>query len=491
MNRKLMIPFFLPVLTLLLLLSHRLPASASPSATFTVNTQLDGVDMNIGDGLCDIDPAPGQQCSLRAAIQEANATAAADTIILPAGLYPLNVLGANEDAAATGDLDITEPLTLQGAGAGSTSIIGSRSLASGYDRVLDIYAEATISDVTIRHGRAIYGGGVKSIATVTLTNVVVAENDAHTDSGGIFNGGSMTLANSQVISNTAASKVGGIYNAHHLTLVNSVVSGNSTATGEAGGLYNLTFTSIMTLTNSTVSENMAERGGGLFNNGGWVTMVGSTFSGNKAVILHGGAIYNSGHLNMLNSTISGNRAANFGGGLFNEPTGAVSIKSSTIPFNFADDNDNNVGSGGGIYNNGGSVQLGNSILWGNVRRNLIFHTADECGGTITSMGYNWLKTMDSCAYVFGVVDITGLDPLLGPLQNNGGPTATHALLAGSPAIDSGPTTYCRDHNNAVLATDQRGLNRHADGNGNLTAFCDPGAFEFHITHSIYLPLVTR
>jgi hypothetical protein len=492
MNQKLMIArFFLIVLAALLLLGYARNASASPGVTFTVNTRLDGVNISIGEGLCDIDAtAPGQQCSLRAAIQEANATVAADTIILPAGLYPLDVLGAGEDAAATGDLDITEPLTLQGAGAGSTFINGNRALASGYDRVFDIYADATISGVTIQDGRAIYAGAIRSSATVALVDTIVSGNDSDSDSGGIFNGGAMTLTNSQVISNTAATRAGGISNVHHLTLVDSVVSGNSTAIGEAGGLHNFTFTSVMTLTNSTISGNIAARGGGLFNSGGWVTVMGSTFSGNRAVDLHGGAVYNSGHLNMLNSTLSGNRAANFGGGLFNEPNGAVSIKNSTIPFNFADNNDNNIGSGGGLYNNGGFIQMGTTLLWGNLRRGPIVHAPDECGGTITSMSHNWLKTAEGCTLAGGV-NVSGVDPLLGPLQSNGGPTATHALLEGSPAIDSGPPTYCRDHDGAVLTTDQRGLSRHVDGNGNGTAFCDPGAFEFQVTYFTYLPLATR
>ncbi len=85
-----------------------------PHATFTVNSPLDMVDVNPGDGVCDA--FRGQRvCTLRAAIQESNALPGPDTVILPAGVYTLTIAGAGEDAAATGDLDITENLTLNGA----------------------------------------------------------------------------------------------------------------------------------------------------------------------------------------------------------------------------------------------------------------------------------------------------------------------------------------------------------------------------------------
>src|SRR5207245_8353591 len=96
------------------------PVSAV-AATFTVNATDDRVDANPGDGHCDADSAtPGDQCTLRAAVQEANASPGADTIMLPAGTYKLKLAGIDEDAAATGDLDIVGDVTIVGAGSKTT-----------------------------------------------------------------------------------------------------------------------------------------------------------------------------------------------------------------------------------------------------------------------------------------------------------------------------------------------------------------------------------
>src|SRR5262245_49290658 len=140
-------------------------------ATFTVNNTGDAVDANIGNGIC---ATAAGVCTLRAAIQEANASAAADMINLPAGTYTLTRTGRNEDNAVTGDLDITRPLTITGAGATSTYIN-----AGGIDRVFDIYDTAsptTISSVTIYGGNPAgsfqnFGGGIWTSATLTLSNV--------------------------------------------------------------------------------------------------------------------------------------------------------------------------------------------------------------------------------------------------------------------------------------------------------------------------------
>ena len=130
-------------------------AQPSGAATFTVNSTADFVDANPGNGVCETAPGNGV-CTLRAAIQEANALAGADTIILPAGTYTLGIPGPDEDAAATGDLDITGDLAITGAGAATTIVDGG-----GLDRVFEIHgATVQISGVTIRNGFATSGTGL-------------------------------------------------------------------------------------------------------------------------------------------------------------------------------------------------------------------------------------------------------------------------------------------------------------------------------------------
>ena len=141
------------------------------AATFTVNSTADAVDANLGDGLCD-DGAGN--CTLRAAIMVTNALAAADTITLPAGTYTLAITGSGEDAAFTGDLDITDDLTIIGTGSATTIIDGG-----GIDRVIHVLAGNTVEifGVTIRNGDAGNdpgGGGILNNGVMTLTKSTVS-----------------------------------------------------------------------------------------------------------------------------------------------------------------------------------------------------------------------------------------------------------------------------------------------------------------------------
>ena len=221
------------------------------------------------------------------------------------------------------------------------------------------------------------------------------------------------------------------------------MSGNS-ATGTGGGIYS--FASGITLTNSTVSGNGTDgNGGGIFNNG-LLMLTNSTVSGNSAS--SGGGIYNAfiifvkiggGKANLFNATITNNEAAVIGGGVLNV---------SGATFNFQ-----------------------NTILAGNFTSGL----PSDCAGTINSNGNNLMASLNNCTVNGGGVTVA--DPKLGPLRNNGGPTQTHALLAGSPAIDGGDPNGCRDNAGMLLPTDQRGFLRPADGNNDDTVRCDIGAYE--------------
>ena len=119
-------------------------ANLGRAATFVVNDTADAVDMTPADNLC---LTAGGKCTLRAAVQQANALTGPDTIMLPAGTYTLTISGRCEDTAATGDLDITEDLTITGAGAATTIIDGG-----GIDRIFDVWAPLSVSEVTIRNG---------------------------------------------------------------------------------------------------------------------------------------------------------------------------------------------------------------------------------------------------------------------------------------------------------------------------------------------------
>jgi len=402
------------------LLGVFLSASAH-AAVFTVNIPSDGLDANPGNGVCEILPGNGI-CTLRAAIQETNALAGDDSAILPPNTYRLTI----DFSPLVNTLIINGNLDITGGGA-STTIIQGGSLEPG--RVLNINAgfAVNLSGVTIR-GAGLASSGIGNSGTLTVTDSTVS-----------FNSGS------------------GIFNSGTATLINSTVSGNS----PGGGIFN---SGTATLTDSTVSGNLARTSG--------PNMDG-----------FGGGIYNSGILTLTNGTVSANGAFLDGGGIYND--GAANLFNATITNNQADANFEGLGTGGGIFNsNNGTFNFQNTILAGNFETvgipagppitTLFAPTPGECDGTINSIGSN-LMTMADCT-VSGSAPIIG-NPNLGPLQNNGGPTQTHALLSGSPAIAAGNPGGCRDEFGALLATDQRGFPRPADGNKDSAAACDIGAYE--------------
>ncbi len=160
-----------------------------------------------------------------------------------------------------------------------------------------------------------------------------------------------------------------------------------------------------------------------------------------------GGIGNSGTLTMNNSTVSGN--------------GNVA---NTSP----------ASGGGGLASPAGTVTMQNTIL----ARNSFGATAADCTGTIASQGYNLIQTTTACSITGTTTgNVLGVDPLLGPLWNNGGSTFTQVLLPGSPAIDAGNPAAPGNGDTACAATDQRGVARPKDGNGDGSTRCDMGAYE--------------
>jgi hypothetical protein len=194
-------------------------------------------------------------------------------------------------------------------------------------------------------------------------------------------------------------------------------------------------------------------------------------------------------LTVINSTISGNVTRSSddpggisgGGGISSFFGGTLTLRNSTISNNTARDFFQGVGVGGGILSplsGRGTTELTHTIVVGNSADD---DTFADCGESLTSLGHNLVGAGTGCPSD-GPGDLTVapaevFTTVLGPLQDNGGPTQTHALLPGSPGIDAGKTT-CTDASGNPLTTDQRGRPRPVDGNGDGIAACDIGAFEF-------------
>ena len=253
----------------------------------------------------------------------------------------------------------------------------------------------------------------------------------------------------------------------------TIANGNGNGNDYGGGLRNLS-TGVVNLTNCAFTNNMSTGyGGGLEDGspvGGSLNITGCTFSGNVAV--EGGAIkIQSKAVTVTNTTISGNTGNNYGGGIANY-SGALTLTSSTITGNTS----SGAGSGGGLVNisAGATSLVRNSIIAGNNG------VKPDVAGSFTSNGYNLIGKSDgSTGFTDGVNNdqagtiASPLDPLISPLANNGGTTMTHALLAGSPAIDQGSTTGAgTDQRGSTRPIDLAGYSNAPGGNGS-----DIGAFE--------------
>jgi CSLREA domain-containing protein len=442
-------------------------AEAAP-LTFVVNSLADELDFNPVDGICETVAGNGV-CTLRAAILQANAHAGADTIVLQANVtYLLTRVGV-DNIARTGDLDVTDSVTITGAGPttvidGNGAVVGERvfqfdkCIGGGYmTECATGDVVATLSGLTIQHGySAVQGGGILNQSLLTLQNCVVTANtvDGLNDSGaGISSSGSLTLIGSVVSNNVSAGHNaygGGIYSQGPLDIESSTISGNTTSglIGEGGGLAIFGGAKSL-IRNSTISGNGATTGGGIY------TTINS--------------------LSVVNTTISGNASTEGAGGVYSK-YGPVGFYNVTIAKNTANSDEIKPGgTGAGIFNEAGATfYLANSIVADNA---VLVPTAgkpirdpDQCSGSIASLGGNLLSDIDSghCS-IGGPYSVTAVT--LGPLQNNGGPTKTHALLPGSAAIDAGNIAGCVDGDGEPIATDQRGVHRP------YGPYCDVGAFE--------------
>ncbi len=307
---------------------------------------------------------------------------------------------------------------------------------------IDSGVSATISGLTISGSFAGYGGGIENAGTLTVTNSVIANNNADGDGGGIQNEHAGTL-----------------------TITNSTITGNSG--GDGGGIDNL---GTLTINSSTITGNSAGEGGGIFNSeGSTATVTGSTIADNSAG--SGGGIESEGPLTIVNSTIAANLGTDsndYVGAGIDENGGTFTAVNCTIASN----------DGGGLHVGGGSTAtLDNTIVAQNTDGTGGGAPADDISGPGSASGSNNLigtggsggLTNDINNNLIGVAN-PGLDP--NGLQWNGGSTQTIALVTGSLAIDAGSQALAVDAGGNALTTDQRGL-----GFSRVVNKVDIGAFE--------------
>jgi len=399
----------------LLLILALAPAAAADEA-LTVNSELDLPDADLLDGVCDADLlAEGQQITLRAAVQHANVTAGADTITLPAGTYKLKLKGTEEDAAATGDLDLLEDVTITGEDA-PTTIVDAKKVK---DRVFEVFAgvTATMSGLTLRRGRAstpeIGGAGVRVDGILQMSQCIVAKNRSLDDAGGIEFGD-----------------------------------------GHVGP---------SSVTDVSFEKNKAkDDGAGVDVDGGQVDFVRCTFWKNKAGDEGGGFESSSATATFVNCTFSGNKAAQDGGGLNVEEGGDVTLTHCTLAKNKAPQ-------GAGLSIQDAELEGTDAVV-----KNCLFSNSKlhDFAGTPVSGGGN-LETGTTGGFA-AALDQSGVlsKLLLLPLADNGGFTRTHLLKPGSPALDAADDVI-----GGLLGEDQRGLTRPVDIAGLGSTATDVGAVE--------------
>lgn len=439
-------------------------------------------------------------------LREAVATAQPnDTISFNLNNCPCTITLASE-------LVINKSLIIQGLGAEQLTVSGNNVV-----RVFNIAAgnlNVTLSGIKLANGKGATsggGGGIfnASTGTVNITNSTLSGNfsadpNCCSGGGGIFNSntGTVNITNSTLSGNTNPSTGrygGGVYNTKGtVNIINSTLSGNTAAESAGGGaIFNANGT--VTIINSTLSGNVATQGstgssgGGIYNvAGGMVTVIGSLLSSNSGK--EGGAIFNSqAAVIVINSTLSGNSnigSGRGGGAIFNNGNGStVTLTNCTVSGNSGKD------SGGGIFNaSNGTLNVKNTII----ALNSATTSGPDVSGNFNSQGYNLVgKAEGSTGFTIGVNnDLVGsiatpINPILGPLTNNGGPTQTMALLLGSPALDRG--SAANDFTGISITTDQRGQPRPADlpnvqnaagGNGS-----DIGAFEAQSSTAQRRPMI--
>ncbi|MFO0798581.1 MAG: choice-of-anchor Q domain-containing protein [Gemmataceae bacterium] len=397
-----------------------------------VDTNVDEDDGNYGPG----------DLSLREAIRLANANPGADAITFQPGL-------TGTIALTGGEMTITSPVTITGNGAANT-VIDAQKLS----RIFNIFnaGDVTLTGLTLTNGKATNndGGAVlfESSGTLTVSNSTLSGNAAVSDGGAIFAttaGSAVLVSGCTFAGNSASNGNGGAIDASTVSVTGSTFAGNS-ADAATGGAINSFFGSA-SVSGSTFIGNSARLGGAIYSRVSTVTVTQSTLAGNAATIgvgLGGAICSDSGAVTVTQSTVAGN-TANTGGGIYSL-SGPVTVRNSIVAGNRNTDG----GTAPDMSKGSGALTVESSLIGTNAGTALTASAAPDANGNI-------------------IGDATGIDPRLGPLGNNGGPTQTMAVLADSPARNRGSAAVA-----SGFTTDQRGgaFSRNRDGAADMGAFED-------------------
>jgi len=429
-----------------------LPAAPVAAATFDVGSTADDTDVSPGDGEClalvggGLGEVPQFTCTLRAAVQEANALAGRDTIVLFPGTHVL-ALGTSgqddDDSAAIGDLDVTSEIDVEASfGSAPGSVVISADDSDVADAVFHVLQGGSLrlEGVTVRDSA---GEGLHNQGTLDLFRTRVT---SHAGPGILNDGGAVGLIESEVYAN-----------------------GTSLVPPTAGGIANLD--GGLTLERSAIHDNAGSAGG-----------IASLAGDADAAVI------------AVNSTISGNDAASFllplpgggttvvggdGGGILQDETGGGGT-ATTLLYNVTVAGNAAAERGDGVRVSAGDFTIQNTVIAENPSP--FGKDRADCSGTLASDGWSWVQSVGvDCTFVESGSDQTSGDVALGLLQDNGGPTPTHAPGLLSPLVDSGDPSGCRGFGlfgpPPVLGVDQRGEPRPADGDGGGGPRCDIGAVE--------------
>jgi hypothetical protein len=443
----------------ILLLAVAAPAAAA--TTWNVTNTGDGT------GVC----PSSTLCTLRAAVV---AAADGDTVSVPAGVYSLT---------ASDPIMIDNSITISGAGASTTTVDGGNAT-----RIFEVGGgtstpTVTISELTLEDGNGMGGdnpgdGGAVYVnttgSTLTIEHAALNDNTA-ASAGAVFSDGMLIIENSTLSGNTASGFGGGggavFGNEGKVTIQGASISDNTS--GDSGGAI---FSNVpVTIQDTTLSGNStalgghANLGGGAIATGGTLSIISSTLDHNTSGAAggsgNGGAIISGSTLTLTNSTLTANTAngsaPSFGEGGAITMDGGATLTNDTVAGNGAG------AAGGSLY-----IQTGNTVtLVNTIVASGSAPAGSNCAGpgTFTSLGHNLEDTSPSQCGLGASGDLVGANPQLGPLQDNGGPAFTQALLAGSPAIDAGLNSSCP-------STDERGVARPQG------LACDIGAYEVAPPH---------
>jgi CSLREA domain-containing protein len=328
-----------------------------------------------------------------------------------------------------------------------------------------------------------------------LVDVNLRENQSSSDGGGLYLYGTWVIMTGGEVTLNTGSYGGGLYlEPYEAAVLSDVTITSNTAAGEGGGLY--AYGAALLVSDSSLASNEADEGGGVYSYDARVWLVDSAIQDNQAANAGGGLLAYETHVFARQASVTGNEAVD-GGGLYSDSNSFTRLLNTTVANNTA------TSQGGGLTNDGlarlthagvagNTAPLGaglyndptNSVILSVLNTLLAANTGGNCGGNaLTSLGHN--LSSDSTCGLGSAGDLNNVAAGLDTLALHGGPTLVQGLLNTSPAIDAADDDACP-------AADQRGMPRPVDGDGDTTAACDIGAFEWQaVVVKVFLPLISR